>query len=40
MGIFRKILMNRKRIRALRSGTVIRLDPTRPKPSRVIRLRR
>ena len=40
MGILGNILERRRRIRAIRMGKVIRLDPTRPKPSRVIRLGR
>jgi len=40
MRILDRILEKRRRIRAIRMGRVIRLDPTRPRPTSIIRLRR
>lgn len=40
MRIFANILENRRRIRSLRRGIVIRLDPSRPLPNRIVRIGR
>jgi len=40
MGLIKRILENRRRIRAIRRGQIIRLDPSRPRPSKIIRLSR
>ena len=39
MNLLNRLVERRRRIRAIRAGKIVRLDPNRPLPEEVVRLR-